>query len=209
MSGLLGVGIIAATNVASVLLRRRRSIGTIIPGAVLEEIQLDEMVITEHPVERGAPITDHAYRRSAELIMKCGWSNAQSAQLYGFPIPGVSAGLVNAITSFGATDFVTETYEKLRKLQIDREIFTVVSGKRTYQNMMMQSLAVSTDETSENALMVVARMREVIIVATTTTPVAPSAQQAEPMRTGSMEPRGPIPTVQVEQLPPIAGPAPR
>ena len=40
-----------------------RSIGTVIPDVVIEEAHRDELIITQHPVEKGATITDHAFAR--------------------------------------------------------------------------------------------------------------------------------------------------
>jgi hypothetical protein len=201
MSGLLGI---AAANLATVLLRRPRRIATIVPDCVLEEVALDELQITEHPVEVGAPISDHAYRRPSELIMKVGWSNSSSARLFGFAVPGLSRGLTTAVTSLGEKDYVTDVYEQLLALQRDREPFTVVTGKRTFRNMLVQSLAVTTDETTENTLLVVARMREVIIVTAAVRTVPPRDQQQDPARTDGAEDTGPARTAPEDLPPPIA-----
>ena len=42
----------------------------------IEEVHMDELVITEHPVEQGASITDHAFKKPAELLLRLGWSNS-------------------------------------------------------------------------------------------------------------------------------------
>jgi hypothetical protein len=193
MSGTLQAVVASAVTV---LLRRPRAIATIIPNVVVEEIGFDETVITDHPVEQGAPISDHAFMRPAELILKCGWSNSSSVEVLGVAIPGVSRGLASAVTGALSGDFsqdyVTEVYEKLRKLQSDRTPFTVSTGKRTYEHMLIQSLVQTTDEQSENALMVVARLREVIIVVTKTTTVPPREQHAQPERTAPVEDRGAV-----------------
>lgn len=196
VSGAIGFLATGAGALATVLLRRRRSIATIIPDVVVEEVGLDELVITDHPVERGAPISDHAFKRPAELILKCGWSNSASTTLGGFAVPGLSRGLRSVLGGNG--DRVSAVYAELLALQESREPFTISTGKREYKNMLMQSLALTTDQESEDALMVVARFREVNIVETKTTSVAPREQHASPQTTAPVEDRG---AVQVEPLP--------
>lgn len=139
-----------------------RSIGTIIPNVVVEENHHDELLITDHPVEFGAIISDHAFKKPVSVQMRCGWSNS-SAQTEGY---------------------VQQVYQALIALQDERQPFDVYTGKRVYHNMLLQSLAVTTDQESEWALMVVADLREIIITNTQAT-AAPNAAQAAPQRTGS------------------------
>src|ERR1700722_20299202 len=52
--------------------------GAIIAQATVEEMHSDETEITEHPVEQGSTISDHAFSRPSEVIVTCGWSNSPS-----------------------------------------------------------------------------------------------------------------------------------
>lgn len=202
MSGFLGI---VAANLATVLLRRPRKIGLIVPNVVLEEIGTDDLDITDHPIEVGTPISDHAFRKPAELVMRVGWSNSAPLSVMGIPVPGLSQGLATAITSFGENDYVTDVYEELRLLQEEREPFDVMTGKRLYRNMLIRSMVVTTDETTENTLMVQVRMREVIIVRATVSAVPPEEDQEEPEDTSEVEDAGPACTNEAE-LPEGAGP---
>ena len=121
-----------------------RFIGTIIPDIVIEEIQNDQLQITEFPVETGAPISDHAFKRPPEIIMRCGFSNS-TAQTEGY---------------------VQAVYGLLIDLQNSLEPFNVVTGKRIYSNMMINSLLVTTDHESEYALNVIVGLKMVIITNT-------------------------------------------
>jgi len=139
-----------------------RQIGTLIPDVVVRETMRDEMVITDHPVERGAAISDHAFIRPVEVEMQIGWSDSTG----------------------GYVGYARDAYDALLALQKTREPFELTTGKRSYQNMLISSLSVQTDERSENILMVTARIREVIIVSTQTTS-APNSAQANPAKTGA------------------------
>lgn len=59
-----------------------------------------------------------------------------------------------------------EVYKTLLDAQSKREPIDVVTGKRTYKNMLIRALEVSTDRTTENVLMCTVTLREVIITQT-------------------------------------------
>lgn len=109
-----------------------------------EEEHRDQLFITEHPVEAGASISDHAYKRPAEVQMRIAWSNS----------------------SHGDPNYVQSIYQTLLRLQADRVPFNLYTGKRVYFNMMLAMIFVRTDSTSEFALRVEASMHQVFLVQT-------------------------------------------
>ena len=184
----LGV-IVAAAQIGldSILVKPYRAIGSFVAQVVLEEIHQDTLEITDHPVDQGAVISDHAFKRPSELVVKCAWSN--SPTVAGL-IDGVVGGLKTTISgaqsllSGNSENQVRDIYDKLLKLQESRVPFDVFTGKRIYTNMLVQSLSVTTDKQSENSLMVTATLRQVLIVATQTlTVAAPASRQTNPSAT--------------------------
>ncbi len=193
-------GFVAASlqlGLQSILIKPKRSIGPLIAQVTLQEVHNDTLEITDHPIEMGAVISDHAFKRPAELIITCAWSNspngngsnallnagiastvlglqgASSATVLTGAVGGALGGAIDqtaagvqALLTGNAPDQVKATYQKLLKLQEDRVPFDVVTGKRAYKNMMVRSLQVTTDKTSENSLQVVATLRQVILVST-------------------------------------------
>lgn len=157
----------------TVLLKSGRSLAGIIPNVVLEESHTDELTITNHPVEQGAAITDHAFKNPAQVTVH-----------YGFSQSGV-----NVLSLSGGGD-PKSIYDLLLQIQASRVPFDLVTGKRSYQNMLIASLSVTTDHESENALLVTAAMREILIVETSTVTLAPKDAQAEPEKTGDVENAG-------------------
>ncbi|MDI2595026.1 hypothetical protein POF45_26915 [Pseudomonas sp. 681] len=158
----------------------KRSIDTIVAHVTLEEVGTDELQITEHPVELGANITDHAFKKPADLVIRCGWSNASLAGV----LNGVQ-GLISALSggdAFGS-DYVSSVYNQLLALQESRIPFDVSTGKRLYSNMLMRSLGVTTDEKSEYTLMVTAVFKQILIVQTQATTLPPRDDQAQPEAT--------------------------
>lgn len=163
---LVAAPIFAVGNAAleSVLIHTPRYISNIIPDVVLEENHRDELVVTEHPIEQGAAISDHIYKRPAEVTMRCGWSNSSRF-------------------GDGTESYVRNIYDLLLSLQVSGEPFQVITGKRSYENMVVVSLNVQNDSRFEYALMVVAVLRQVIIVETQAATVAPQENQAVPQQT--------------------------
>lgn len=153
----------------------------VVADVTIEELGDDSMVITEHPVEQGAQITDHAYKEPARLRLTLGWSNSN-------PQAGFDP------------NYVTDMYEQLLDMQASRELITVITGKREYDNMLMANLRQVTDEKTEYALMAVMDLQQVILVDTSTTVVPPAAQQESPQDTGATQDVGTLQPLSVTQL---------
>ncbi len=157
-------------GVQAVLFKPARRIADFVAQVTIEESHVDELEITEHPVEQGAQITDHAYARPSELTIQAGWSNSPSVA--GF-FAGISAGVVTG-TQAGINDLISgngltqanDIYQKLLELQTSRVPFTVVTGRRTYENMLFKSLRITTNKETENSLIVTAQLRQLILVQT-------------------------------------------
>jgi hypothetical protein len=166
-SGLVIQGI--QLGVQAVLFRPPRRIANFVAQVTIEETHVDELEITDHPVEQGARVTDHSYSRPPEVTIRCGWSNSPSNE-------GFFVGLAGAVTQTqaGVSDIISgnglqqvrDIYAKLKALQDSREPFQVVTGKRTYNNMLFKSLRVETSKETENSLMVTAVLRQLLIART-------------------------------------------
>jgi hypothetical protein len=150
-----------------------RNIGGFTADVTIAEEHTDELTITEHPVEQGASISDHAYKNPMRVVIRVGYSNSSD-----------QAG--------GDTGYVQARYQDFLKLQQGRQPFAIITGKRQYSNMLIQSLAVTTDQTTENALLLTVTCREVIIVSTQTTTVPPADQHANPQKTAPLTNSGTV-----------------
>lgn len=182
MSILSAAGVLAAGQVEDVLLRQGRSIAGIVPQVVIEEKHRDELVITNHPVQDGANITDHAYKQPSMLSLRYGWSS--SGALYSLDLGAPS---------------VDDVYGMLLNLQASRQPFNVVTGKRNYSNMLIRSLDLVTDRTTENAILVEVLLQQVIIVETQSATLKSASVMSMPEKTAPVVNAGvkqPIPVPQ-------------
>lgn len=213
LSSLVGVGASILGNVLTVI--PQGNIGGIAIPATLEETSTDLVTVTDHPVEAGAEISDHAYYRPAELTMRCGWSNSNTTSLLGAVSSLFSGGGASSFVStllgqnppasgggMSVSDFVSGIYAQLLALQQSLVPFTVVTSIRQYTNMMMTSLAVTRDKKTSQALMVTATMRQVIIVSTSTATLSSLGDQQTPASTAEDVNLGP------QNLVPGAAPSP-
>lgn len=148
-----------------ILVVPKRGFGAFVADAVLEERHEDTLVITEHPVEQGAVITDHAYKMPATLDATYVWS-AGSHQ-----------------NSTQDVTFLQTLYQQLLQLQANRTILQVFTSKRVYNNMLAEVFGVDTDKTTENALRVRVAFREIITVTTQLVQIPDQASMLFPQNT--------------------------
>ena len=114
----------------------------LVAEVTIEEDADDVLEITQHPVEQGAAITDHAYKRPAEVRMRLGWSNWYAAQA------------------------LNKVYSDILDLQSSRRPFTIETGKRSYSDMLVADIRQHTDAKFEYSLMVDITFRQIQLVDT-------------------------------------------
>lgn len=165
-------------NFESLILGRNRNIAGIIPGVVIRERHEDELIITDHPVGFGSPITDHAYKKPEVVTVEFGWSNSFS--------------IMNALFTgsiFNGVSDLNGVYEYLLQIQKTAEPISIGTGKRQYENMLIQGLLVETDADTENVLMIKATFRHIDIVSTGEMELQPE-EQKNPQETSSVTKSG-------------------
>lgn len=148
-----------------VVIRQDRRIDQVHATLVVEESGTDDLEMTQHPVQRGANITDHAYVKPSQLSMRIMFDDSE--------IP------------------LEESYQNLLDLQASREPFEIITGKRMYRNMLFKSIGVTTDKATEQVLAVSCSFQQVILVDVTVTTVPPRRVQKAPGKTGGTDKAGP------------------
>lgn len=138
----------------------KRTIAGVLPTVAIQEEIEDELETCDHPVEIGAPITDHSFIVPTRCTMQIA---------FGGP---------------GGRALVLGAYELLLTLRDSRKPFDIVTGKRILRNMMLVGITQQTDANSENMLAITARFRQVLFVYTQETSVKPETL-ADPARTQS------------------------
>lgn len=138
-----------------------RSFGGIDGYVTITESAVDAIEITQHPVQQGAPIADHAFKKPT-----------------GFSI--------QMLFTDNLTQSLSDIYQKLLDLQLSFVPFACITPKRTYNNMLFASLTNTTDKKTENCLSIAASFQEIIIVPVLTT-VVPRSQLKTPGNNGGTQ----------------------
>ena len=191
---------IALLGGVDLFLQQSNQIGGIQVDTTLEEHYEDSLEITEHPVEAGAAITDHSFKRPMELVLTCGWSDSSSSGALGLVsglvatqspvaagILGIASGISSLLSNPGAgssgsftggamraSDYVAGIYSNLLQLQESRQAISVSSGLRVYDSMLIASLRLRRDQRTQYALNVQAVLRQIIVVTTQAATITPA-----------------------------------
>jgi hypothetical protein len=167
--------------------------------------------ISQHPVDVGAEVADHSYRRGAQLTLKGGYSDSPTPKglLEGLAsaVTGTIKGVQSLVSGNNASQ-VKATYEKMLALQNLRVPFAVLTGKRESHNMIMRSLRVTTDVSSSNVLLFTAELQEIILVKPRRIDLntAPADAQTNPSDTQPVVGRGRAGLVEAENFNAAAAP---
>lgn len=130
----------------------------------INENTTDTLEITKQPVQRGATISDHAFKKPTAFSAQYLFKDNLAASL-------------------------SDIYQYLLDLQSSRIPFDIITPKRVYKNMLLQTLGQTTDKRTEDCLAINASFEQVIIVNVSTTQV-PRTQQKTPAKTGATEAAG-------------------
>jgi hypothetical protein len=129
-------------DIFALIFRSSTAIADIIPDVTVENVYEDRLQITQHPVEGGATVSDHAFLQPKVIDLKVGWADGK-------------AGYVGASR---------DAYEAVLALQAEREPFDVSTGKRLYSNMLVAGVTVADDVKAKYTVLASVRCQEVRIV---------------------------------------------
>jgi hypothetical protein len=160
-----------STQLVGLVFRPTRvSIGSITLDATVRELHGVNAEVTDHPVEKGAEITDYIRIIPDELEIEgvvtdtpveiFEWAKAQTR----FQKPSTRS---------------KEAYKALRDILAERKPLELIKTRlRDYKNMAMISLRVDRDATTGNAINAIMRFREIIIANTETVEAATPADKS-------------------------------
>jgi len=172
-----------------------RNIGGFVADCTISERTRDEMVISQHPVEIGSVISDNAYKLPISLVITAGWSNStlniNSAMFLGNAALNVLNG---GGFSFGDFNYIKQVYKNFLTMQQNAIPFSVTTGKRQFNNMLIKYIQEMTDEKSENCLILEIGLQEIIMVysQTVSNPAGTNSpnSQSLPQSTGATQQMG-------------------
>lgn len=140
-----------------------------IPDASIREAGRNDYAITDHPVETGAVVSDHAIQLPPFVEIHCVFSGSPHGE-----------------------DYPNRLLINLLLFQKKRQPIDVYTVRRHYANMLIQSVSHVTDKTTATVLAATIRCRRIMIVSTKTTKTSEASKQSQqsPQKTASTERTG-------------------
>lgn len=117
--------------------------------AVMEEIHTSRLTITQHPVQSGASLTDHAFLEPRELTLEVRMSD-------------VMGSLVTGQYASDASKSVS-AYRKFCELQEARSPLVIQTRLKRYENMLLESITAPDTKETKYGLKCTLKFREVIL----------------------------------------------
>lgn len=115
------------------------------------------LTITQHPVETGANITDHSYRNQKRFSFDIGMTDTVNTSLiFGF--------IANIFTK--GSDRSVNAYNALVAMQESRQLLTLDCKYGGYDNVLIESIDVTDDYQTKNALKATINLVQVFITTT-------------------------------------------
>lgn len=146
----------ALTEVAIVFETATGSLDSVMLDVTFSEDPRDDNEPTQHPVEDGADVTDHIRLLPVQLTLEGLISETPLTQSQ---LSRAGIGESQYIEGYAAAQ-----YARLLKLREERQLVSVHTARRVYENMVMTSLAAPVDPQTGKALRVQLSFQQIRIV---------------------------------------------
>ncbi len=159
-------------------------IDNLVLDASVKEEHTADVEVTDHPVEQGSAISDHARPKPEELTIEGVVTNTPLSHLQtrravtseGFS--WTTSAAVNAVR--GTPGNAEAAYVTLRAMRDTPRLVTIITALRSYDNMVMTSLKVPREGSIGDVCKFEAKFKQVRIVTNAVTVVATKVPKAKP-----------------------------
>lgn len=156
------------------LVYTKTNIGGWFFDAYLKMDHTSRLTITDHPVQAGAAISDHAFLQPRELSMDVAMSNVNESF-----VPGqFSGGYSRSVQAFNVL-------KKLQELRVPIQVHTRLG---LYQNMLIEVLTAPDDFTTLDGLRCTVTFREILVAQVTTVQISARPEVTDNAKRGQPEP---------------------
>lgn len=160
----------------------KTSIGGYFFDAVFRVNHESHLVITKHPVQGGANVSDHCYMEPARVTMEIGMSDANPTTILG--------------QFLGRSGSKSQSaFDALREMQSNRQTVDAYTRLASYKNMLVESINVPDDIKSATGLRASVTLQQIIVVDVPVIKVS-----ARPAVTGNTNGANPVPVVPNQSL---------
>lgn len=141
--------------------------------AVFSTEHSSSLSITDHPVQSGANISDHAFEEAKVLTFDIGMSDVMESY-YSGQFSGGNSRSINA-------------YIKLRELQSQRIPISVTTKLGVYTNMMLETIVAVDDNKTTEALRATVVLKQVFVTNVTTVKISERPQKSSETNEGDQK----------------------
>lgn len=141
--------------------------------AIFSTNHTSKLNITEHPVQTGANISDHAFKEADVLTFQIGMSDVMESHVAG-QFSGNGSRSVDA-------------YLKIRELQARRLPIMVSTKFGTYKNMMVETISADDDSTTTHALKATVVLKEMFVTEVSTVKISERPQKSSSTNEGDQK----------------------
>jgi hypothetical protein len=129
------------------------------------------LTVTQHPVETGAAISDHSFVNPRRFSFDIGMTDVANTPVF----QGNNTRSVNA-------------YNALTAMQATRQLLTLASKYGNYRNILIESVNVSDDFRTKNAMFATITLVEIIMAKTQVTRLSAVPQLTDKTSRGTVSP---------------------
>lgn len=132
--------------------------------------------ITEHPVQSGADVSDHAYMEAQTVTFEIGMSDVMH---------NISDKSFKKFT--GDSTRSINAYQMLRKLQAERVPIQAITRLWTYTNMIIENISAPDDNKTVFGLKATVTLKEIFVACVTTVKISERPQKSEETNEGDQK----------------------
>jgi len=136
------------TNLVGTTSQQEKTVALFFDGFVREDHN-SSLRITDHPVQSGANISDHAYKLPEQVTVEIIVSDSMDSVV------------TNQFTEYGVKSI--SAYKALKELQDSRQPLSINTKYGTYNNMLIESLSSPVDYKSTNKMICTASLKRILI----------------------------------------------
>jgi len=153
------------------------SLGNFIFDAYFNINHESNLTITEHPIQSGANISDHAYMEAKTVTFEIGMSDVME------DIIGKSIAKFNGDSASRSVN----AYKILEKLQKERLPIEIITRLGTYENMLIETISAPDDNKTTYGLRATVTLKEIFVVSVTTVKISARPHKSEQTNEGDQK----------------------
>lgn len=163
--------------------------------AVVREGETLQSEITEHPVERGAPVADHAYDKLDSLVLEFVITNTPTrvpeSHMSGVGGSFRSSGGAVVLSFDSQFDRVREVETDLRRIKSAALLWNVSTGLRDYNEFIIEQIAIERTEGRGSSAKFTVTLRKFRFVTTSVAAVPHRQRRTRPPVSRGQQPPQP------------------